>query len=72
VFKRAAVLAVLGSLLAVRGFSAEAWPAKNWERISDPASVGYSRAGLRRALDITRDGKTSAMLVVVGGRVLLE
>jgi CubicO group peptidase (beta-lactamase class C family) len=43
-----------------------------WQRITDPAALGYSRAGLDSALAMARGMKTSALLVTVGGRSLLE
>ena len=43
-----------------------------WQRITDPTTLGYSRTGLDSALAIVRDMKTSALLVTVGGRSLLE
>src|SRR5215218_4859245 len=43
-----------------------------WQRITDPATLGYSRAGLDSALTIVQGMKTSALLVAVGGRSLLE
>ena len=43
-----------------------------WQRISDPATLGYSRAGLDSALALAKTMKTSAFMVAVGGRSLLE
>src|SRR5215216_76648 len=45
---------------------------QGWQRITDPATLGYSRAGLDSALTIARGMNTSALLVTVGGRSLLE
>lgn len=45
---------------------------REWQRVADPAALGYSRAGLDSALTLARGMKTSALLVAVGGRVLLE
>ena len=45
---------------------------QGWQRIADPATVGYSRAGLDSALVVVQGMKTSALLVTVGGRSLLE
>jgi CubicO group peptidase (beta-lactamase class C family) len=64
------LLAVLGPQSSVLG--ATYWPGKTWERIVDPTTAGYSRAGLQHVVDVTRGYKTSAMMVVVGGRVLLD
>jgi CubicO group peptidase (beta-lactamase class C family) len=43
-----------------------------WQRITDPAALGYSRTALDSALAIAKGMKTSAFLVTVGGRALLE
>jgi len=48
------------------------YPGAEWQRIGDPATAGYSRAALDSALTMVRSLRTSALLVVVGGRVLLE
>jgi CubicO group peptidase (beta-lactamase class C family) len=53
-------------------YAAERFPGKSWERIANPSTVGYSRAGLDRAAAIAKSEKTSALMVVVDGRVLLE
>jgi CubicO group peptidase (beta-lactamase class C family) len=47
-------------------------PGREWQRIADPAALGWSRAGLDSALAIARGMRTSALLVAVGGRSLLE
>lgn len=49
-----------------------AYPGAEWQRIADPAAVGYSRSGLDSALTMVRSLRTSALLVTVGGRSLLE
>ena len=43
-----------------------------WQRITDPSTLGYSRTGLDSALAIVQGMNTSALLVTVGGRSLLE
>ena len=48
------------------------YPGAEWERIADPATTGYSRAGLDSVSQRLRSMRTSALLVVVGGRALLE
>jgi len=48
------------------------YPGAEWQRIADPATVGYSPAGLDSALTMVRSLRTSALLVTVGGRSLLE
>lgn len=48
------------------------YPGADWERIADPSTAGYSRAGLDSALTMVRSLRTSALLVTVGGRALME
>ena len=48
------------------------FPDDEWVRIDDPASAGYSARGLERARLYTEDQNTTAVMVVVGGRVLWE
>jgi CubicO group peptidase (beta-lactamase class C family) len=48
------------------------YPGAQWARIADPATVGYSRAGLDSVRGLLGSMRTSALLVAVGGRVLLE
>lgn len=43
-----------------------------WERVTDPTALGYSRPGLDSALALAQGMNTSALLVTVGGRTLLE
>jgi CubicO group peptidase (beta-lactamase class C family) len=43
-----------------------------WQRVADPAALGYSRTVLDSALALAQSMKTSALLVTVGGRSLLE
>ena len=47
-------------------------PGRGWQRITDPATLGYSRTALDSALAVARSMKTSALLITVGGRSLLE
>src|SRR5690349_14269739 len=47
-------------------------PGPEWQRIADPAALGYSRASLDSALAVAKGMKTSALFVAVGGRALLE
>lgn len=69
-FRRA--LAPIVLLIAAGASASDYWPAAKWERIDNPALVGYSRDGLNHVLDVTRDLHTSSMMVLVGGRVLLD
>lgn len=43
-----------------------------WQRITDATTLGYSRTGLDSALAIAQGMNTSALLVTVGGRSLME
>jgi CubicO group peptidase (beta-lactamase class C family) len=52
--------------------AAQVFPDTGWERIADPTSVGYTRAGLDRVHSMLSAMNTTGMVVVVGGRVLLE
>src|SRR5688572_834496 len=52
--------------------AAQVYPDTGWERIADPASAGYTRSGLDRMHTMLNGMNTTAMVVVVGGRVLLE
>jgi CubicO group peptidase (beta-lactamase class C family) len=48
------------------------YPAATWERIADPAAVGWSEEGLTRVRDRLSSMPTTGMMAVVGGRVLFE
>jgi len=48
------------------------YPGREWQRIAVPATAGYSQAGLDSVQAMVRSLRTSALLVVVGGRALLE
>ncbi|MFC2158657.1 hypothetical protein ACFLT9_12545 [Acidobacteriota bacterium] len=48
------------------------FPADTWERIQDPASVGYSTEGLKKVREQLHTMDTTGLLVVVGGKVLFE
>jgi CubicO group peptidase (beta-lactamase class C family) len=58
------------------GFQAQektaVFPAKEWERIEKPESVGYSPARLQALRSWLQTLDTTAMIVVVGGRSLFE
>ena len=51
---------------------APTFPGGSWERIADPARVGYSRTGLDSALAYLGTLETTGAVVAVGGRVLVE
>ncbi len=71
--RRAACLAALAfALSAAAQRPAAVFPGKDWERIRDPESVGFSRSRLEVLRSYLRTLDTTAMMVVVGGRVLFE
>lgn len=47
-------------------------PGPEWRQVDDPATLGYSRTGLDSALAMAQGMNTSALLVAVGGRSLLQ
>jgi CubicO group peptidase (beta-lactamase class C family) len=51
---------------------AAVFPADSWERTADPAVVGYCQDRLDLVTARARELPTTAMLVIVGGRVLYE
>jgi CubicO group peptidase (beta-lactamase class C family) len=48
------------------------FPESAWGRIADPTSVGYCAAGLAAVKARAQELHTSAMMIVVGGRILFE
>jgi CubicO group peptidase (beta-lactamase class C family) len=85
VFSSAAVLAAVFLILMPRpavgravqeesgGRSAnQIFPGGEWERIADPATVGYSVERLSEVIEYLKTLDTTGLLAVVGGRVLLE
>lgn len=48
------------------------FPGASWERISEPATAGFSRSGLDSALAFLGTLETTGAVVAVGGRVLVE
>jgi len=58
--------------LAAQPAGAPVYPGKDWERIRAPESAGYSRARLEALRGYLRTLDTTAMMAVVGGRVLFE
>lgn len=57
---------------AATAAAAPVWPEQEWERIEVPESVGYSSAALAAAAQHAEELGTTGMMVIVGGRVLLE
>src|SRR5215470_3781593 len=71
------VIAFCSSLDLTHGQTAEkgrteVFPGKEWERIEKPESVGYSSARLQALRGWLQSLDTTAMMVSVGGRSLLE
>ncbi len=52
--------------------TAQVFPGPNWEHVSSPEAAGYSRARLDVLRDYLSTLDTTAMMAVVGGRVLFE
>jgi CubicO group peptidase (beta-lactamase class C family) len=48
------------------------FPGKTWERIKDLAKAGYTAEGLEKVIEYTKTLDTTGLIVVVGGKVLLE
>ena len=58
--------------VAVAAPSALVFPGAQWEKITDPETAGFSRAGLGAALEYLKTLPTTGLVAVAGGRVLLE
>ena len=67
-----AVVSFPGSLPAAPAQEATVFPGTEWEWIEEPATAGYSRQGLERVLEYTGDQNTTAVMVIVGGKLLWE
>ncbi len=48
------------------------FPGAEWERIADPGSAGYSREGIETVLEYVKTIPTTGLVVIAGGRALLE
>lgn len=48
------------------------FPGAEWDRIADPAAAGWSADGLAAVVEHAKTLPTTGLLVVAGGRVLLE
>jgi hypothetical protein len=53
-------------------FAQAAFPGKTWEKIKNPADLGYSLAKLEAAREFAEKGKTAAVVIVVNGKILYE
>ncbi len=52
--------------------AADVYPGAEWEPIAEPEQAGYSREGLEKARKYADAIETTGLMVVVGGRVLLQ
>ena len=57
---------------AAQSRAAAVFPGAEWDRIQDPARVGYCADKLGLVTDRAKELSTTAMMVVVGGRTLYE
>ena len=48
------------------------YPGAQWEYFADPTQAGFSLRGLQEVVDYTRTLKTTGMVVVVDGKILME
>ena len=63
----------LAGILAFCAFSfAQTYPSKSWDRIRNPERVGWSGVDLKKARDYSATIATSAVMVVLDGKVLDE
>ena len=76
--RTAAALAILLACVVLAGSGRAAspqstvFPAAEWQRVTDPSAAGYCQAGLDAATARAKQLATTAMTVVVGGRVLWD
>jgi CubicO group peptidase (beta-lactamase class C family) len=61
-----------GSTPAAARVHAAVFPGAEWERIADPETAGYCADKLALVTDRAKQMSTTAMMAVVGGRVLYE
>ncbi len=52
--------------------SPDVFPGASWERVADPGAVGYSAQALEAVSAYAETIPTTGLMVVVGGRVLLD
>jgi CubicO group peptidase (beta-lactamase class C family) len=64
--------ATLGTQPTAQAPARAIFPGTEWERITDPRTVGYCQAGLDAATAAARSMATTGVMAVVGGRVLWE
>jgi CubicO group peptidase (beta-lactamase class C family) len=57
---------------AVSRTPAITFPGAEWEKVADPQMVGWSGEGLAAVLEGVKTMPTTGLMIVVGGRVLLE
>ncbi|HEX6322749.1 MAG TPA: serine hydrolase [Vicinamibacterales bacterium] len=63
---------LLGAAFAVAEAQQRVFPAAEWQRIADPASAGFCADRLAAVEQTAKGLDTTAMMAVVGGRVLFE
>lgn len=72
-FRVVSVLIVFLSLaltLARPASAQEIYPGESWDRVASPESAGWSSEKLKAAQDYSKTIKTSAVMIVLGGKVL--
>ncbi len=57
---------------AIEAAQSHVFPGKTWERIEDPAAVGYSAEGLEKVREYIEHLDTTGLVAVVGGKILFE
>lgn len=71
--RRAALFVAVALAVACPARSADpVFPGKEWERVREPETAGFSRARLEALRAYLRTLDTTAMMVVCGGRVVFE
>ena len=50
----------------------DVFPGKTWEKIKNPEKFGYSLEKLEEARKFAEKGKTAAVVIIVGGKILYE
>jgi CubicO group peptidase (beta-lactamase class C family) len=48
------------------------YPGEEWEKVADPEEAGFSKEGLDAVLEAVKSMPTTGLLVIAGGRTLLE
>ncbi len=69
---RSAVAAVLLAVAWVAAAEPFVYPEAHWEKVADPATAGWSKAGLETFRNELAQTKTAGLVVVHAGRVIFE